>query len=483
MTSVSEMLIIPRPHFLKRTILSWQIHLGVWTLLFSIALLLWQRPYFAATNGFALVLLLVLVSNVKQRLMKEPFVFMDFEYFTDMLRHPRLYLPFFGIWRTIILSGIFLFSIYLALILEHSLIQKLGWFYFIMSIAFLLLFAGIFLNRNLPVMSFDANSDLEQHGFLTCIWAYALAERKPTKFPEKDWISLADALPTESAAPHLVLVQSESFFDARPIHESVNSEVYAWWDKLCKTSKSHGNLDVPAWGANTVRTEFAVLSGLSEREQGVYRFNPYRKINFNTLQTLPRALKQAGYRTLCIHPYPANFYRRDRVFPSLGFDEFIDICAFSDAPRYGHYISDIAVASMVEKLLKKAKEPLFIFVITMENHGPLHYEQVTDRDRARYYKEPPPDGLDDLTVYLRHIENAGKMCCDLQAALADNNRPGRLCWYGDHVAIMPKVYAETGFKNGATNYSIWHSDNNEEPSQQRKLQASELGLALIRNVH
>ena len=479
--SIAEIAITPRPQFLQRARVAWQIHLGIWTLLFAAELLLWQRPWFAAANGFALMLLLVVISNIKQRLMSEPFVFMDFEYFTDLLRHPRLYLPFFGIWRAVILLGLFSFAIYLALMLENSLIHGVGWQDFMLSVAFLLLLAGALLKCNVPAMSFDANTDLKQHGFLTCIWTYALAERKPAQFVKKEWKALADSLPTGAAAPHVVLVQSESFFDARPIHESVNSELYAWWDNLRKTSRIHGSLDVPARGANTVRTEFAVLSGLSEAEQGVYRFNPYRKMNFSALPTLPRAMKQAGHRTICIHPYPANFYRRNHVFPSLGFDEFIDIGAFTHAPRCGPYVSDVAVAGMVKQLLEKAKEPLFIFVITMENHGPLHYEQVTDADRSRYHTMPPPDGFDDLTVYLRHIENAGKMCHDLQAVLTAIDRPSRLCWYGDHVAIMPKVYAATEFKSGDTNYSIWHSDDDKHQPQQQKLQASELGLTLLRS--
>ncbi|MES9888287.1 MAG: sulfatase-like hydrolase/transferase, partial [Candidatus Sedimenticola sp. 6PFRAG1] len=93
------------------------------------------------------------------------------------------------------------------------------------------------------------------------------------------------------------------------------------------------------------------------------------------------------------------------------------------APRYGPYVSDVAVAEMVASLLEKSREPLFIFVITMENHGPLHYERVTDRDRERYYNGLPPADFDDMTVYLRHIENAGKMCRKVQTVLKGADRP------------------------------------------------------------
>ena len=480
--SLLEIAITPRPLIFRRALVAWRMHLGIWTLLFAAELLLWQRPWFAAANGIALMSLLVVISNVKQGLMREPFVCMDFEYFTDLLRHPRLYLPFFGVWRAVILLGLFCFAVYLGLVLETSLFQEFYWRGFVTGVVFLLLLAGILLKCDVPLMMFDANADLQRHGFLTCLWAYGLAEHRPARFTGKEWESLAGALPTVIKAPHMVLVQSESFFDARAVHESIDPEVYAWWDQIQETSRMHGSLEVPALGANTVRTEFAVLSGLSEAELGVYRFNPYRKLDFSYLPTLPRALRLTGYRTICIHPYPAGFYRRDRVFPSLGFDEFIDIQAFAAAPRYGPYVSDVAVAEMVASLLEKSTEPLFIFVITMENHGPLHYEQVTDMDRAHYYKGLPPDDFDDMTVYLRHIENAGKMCRKVQMVLKGADRPGRLCWYGDHVPIMPKVYEGAGYKDSTTNFAVWHSggvDPGGATQCRSKLHAHELGLALL----
>ncbi|MCP3669833.1 MAG: LTA synthase family protein [Gammaproteobacteria bacterium] len=483
--SLIEVAIKPRPRIFGRTLISWRVNLGIWTLFFAAELLLWQRPWFATANGIALMSLLVVISNIKQGLMREPFVYMDFEYFTDLLRHPRLYLPYFGVWRAVVLLGLFCFAVYLGLVLETSLFQEFDWSGFITGVAFLLLLAGLILRCDVLPMTFDANTDLQRHGFLTSLWAYGLAEYKPARLMGKEWKPLVGDLPTGIKAPHMVLVQSESFFDARAVHESIDPEVYAWWDQIQETSRMHGSLEVPALGANTVRTEFAVLSGLREAELGVYRFNPYRKLDFSSLSTLPQTLRQAGYRTICIHPYPAGFYRRDRVFPSLGFDEFIDIQAFDAAPRFGPYVSDVAVAEKVASLLEKSEQPLFVFVITMENHGPLHYEQVTETDRARYYNGLPPAGFDDMTVYLRHIENAGIMCRKLQVALNSSDRPGRLCWYGDHVPIMPNVYKGAGYTDSATNFVVWHSGEvapGIATQCREKLQAHELGLSLLGGV-
>ena len=92
-----------------------------------------------------------------------------------------------------------------------------------------------------------------------------------------------------------------------------------------------------------------------------------------------------------------------------------------------------------------------------KNHGPLHLEKVAPGDLEQLYQTPPPEGFDDLTIYLRHIRNAGRMQAKLREALTVQQRPGYLTWYGDHVPILPKVYAHAGFVDGRTDYFVWHT--------------------------
>jgi phosphoglycerol transferase MdoB-like AlkP superfamily enzyme len=99
--------------------------------------------------------------------------------------------------------------------------------------------------------------------------------------------------------------------------------------------------------------------------------------------------------------------------------------------------------------------PIFIFVITMENHGPLHLEKPDAHDIDDLYSVKPPTGCDDLTVYLRHLRNADRMMGSLRDFLRQRRRPARFCWYGDHVPIMPEVYRQFGPPDGRTNYIVW----------------------------
>ena len=121
-------------------------------------------------------------------------------------------------------------------------------------------------------------------------------------------------------------------------------------------------------------------------------------------------------------------------------------------------MSDEAVADAIRGLLGAAgrRQPLFVFAITMENHGPLHLETTTHEDVARLCSSPPPAGCADLVVYLRHLANADRMIGSLREFLEAAPRPAALCFYGDHVPIMARVYAALGSPDGATDYLIWN---------------------------
>jgi phosphoglycerol transferase MdoB-like AlkP superfamily enzyme len=235
----------------------------------------------------------------------------------------------------------------------------------------------------------------------------------------------------------------------------VSPVILSRFDTLRREALVHGLLDVPAWGANTMRTEFAVLTGIGDEALGIHRFNPYRRFARGGFQALPHRLRALGYETVCVHPHPKGFFGRDRVFPTLGFDRFIDIADFLDAPHDGPYVADTAVTRKIADVLDRAARPTFVFAITMENHGPLHLERVTQSDLERLYLDPPPTGWDDLTVYLRHLSNADRMFGDLADLLAARPQGGVLCLFGDHVPSMPRVYEDRGYGDARTDYLVW----------------------------
>src|ERR1051326_47715 len=167
----------------------------------------------------------------------------------------------------------------------------------------------------------------------------------------------------------ILLVQCESFFDARNLSPPIPRELLPAVDACSVAALPAGHLEVPGWGANTTRTEFAVLTGIPETELGYDRFNPYYALARAPIASQVWRLREAGYRTVCLHPFSARFFRRDLAMPALGFDTFLDAKALGGSAR-PPYRADPDLARQVLRVLDEAGSRSFIFVITMGNHGP-----------------------------------------------------------------------------------------------------------------
>ncbi|KJV05521.1 LTA synthase family protein [Methylocucumis oryzae] len=462
----------PRPLLpTQRPVSTLFIHVGTWLMLFSGLLALTLRPWFATGLVTALLVLLILVNHAKYQSLREPFLFQDFDYFTDAIKHPRLYLPFFGILRTLAATLGFSLAVIAGVVLEPPLTKTLSWPIVLLanlsllSLGFMMLKQGL---RTCPVVSFNPYQDLTTLGQLSFFWQYALAEWNTRINPDvSPFQPTTNPAPSGLTPPNIVVIQSESFFDPRALSAQIKPDVLKHFDAINQQAYAWGKLNVPAFGANTVRTECAFLTSTRPEDLGVHQFNPYRSLAKHAIPNLVAHLKQQGYRTVCIHPYPSTFYQRHLVFPKMGFDDFIDISGFTAEQKQGQYISDLAVTERIIQLLTEQTannhtQPLFIFVITMENHGPLHLEQLPNEHSCQYIDGTLPPCGDDLIVYLNHLAHADEMIHQLTDYLRTQDaqqQPGVLCWYGDHVPIMPNIYSLFGESDGDTDYFIWHSSN------------------------
>ena len=495
-----EALLSPRPQpFWQRGVAANIVHLGSWLLLFGLFVLLLQRPWFAVVFVLSLQLVVVQSSNTKSRTLNEPFICHDFEYFWDAILHPRLYVPFFGIGLAIAASSAGAIAIGSFLYIEASLISQWGGMMFLVS-SLVMATAGALLVwlgwRKLPPITLDPVLDLNHLGLFTSLWAYGIAlmrsrppasEASPFHYVTHHPLDQAD----HAALPNVVLVQSESFFDPRTWCSEIAADLLPHYDATRPEAVMKGALNVPAWGANTVRTECAILTGIAPDNWGPRHFNPYRTLSRHPLPSIASAFQAQGYRTVCVHPYPATFYMRDSVIPKLGFETFIDISAFDSQDKHGQYIGDQAVARKVGRLLEDDdNRPLFVFVITMENHGPLHLEAPEQAWLASTLPTAPwplPNHLRDLAVYLHHLGESDKMLGSVKAALNSAIRPGLLGWYGDHVPILPTAYRHYSPPASSTPYMIWSTeierDTHDHPSYEQEsytLEANELGVYLFK---
>jgi len=348
-------------------------------------------------------------------------------------------------------------------------------------------------------LSEEPATDNRQFGLLNSIFAYAVQardgkhRRKIKRVLDESSFSTTQNIDSKESTPpnfsllspenynNITVIQSESFFDARRMDESINLNVLDNYDICLNESLQYGQLNVPAWGANTMRTEFSFLTGLKYEQMGLYRYYPYQFLHKMPVVSLAKLLQAQGYHCVCIHPHPASFFGRDRIFPQMGFDEFIDIKSFDDKQTFGPYISDQAVTDkIIEITNKNTDKPLFIFAITMENHGPLHLEKTSKEEQQHYFSKTPIADINDLTVYLRHLKNADNMVQQLTSAYRKTNKPTTLCFYGDHIPSMPKIYQALSYEDRDSDYFIWNNKNTNPSSKQHDIAVDSLAETLLK---
>jgi hypothetical protein len=283
----------------------------------------------------------------------------------------------------------------------------------------------------------------------------------------------------EAAAPRpVILVQCESFFDARRLGPLVPGDFLAAFAACCDGAAMHGRLAVPGWGANTMRTEFAVLSGISEEALGYDRFNPYFGFARAPIASQIWRLRQAGYRTICLHPFDRRFYRRDLVMPALGFDRFLgrESLGGSRAPPYA---ADPPFARQILAVLEAEGPRTFIFAITMGNHGTwLGAGQPIDPDLAgRGIADGMPQG-NDLLRYLDGLRRSDEMLAVLMQGLRKRGGEPLLGFYGDHLPSLPLAFDALGFDEPCSDYVVWPAQG-DRPVRRIDVPAHRLARVLV----
>jgi Sulfatase len=291
--------------------------------------------------------------------------------------------------------------------------------------------------------------------------------------------------PDSRTAP-IVLVQCESFFDARRALPRLPRGFFAGFDRA-RGGGLGGRLLVPAWGANTMRAEFAVLSGIAEAALGYDRFNPYHALARGRIASQVWRLRAAGYRTVCLHPFDRRFFRRDLAIPALGFELFLGRETLGGG-RKPPYMSDPELAEHVLRVVDEMGPRVFVFAITMGNHGPWLTDGLTRGATPLLAGSGPEDaggritssqGVaqgDELRRYLGGLRRSDEMLDILIDGLERRAGSALLGFYGDHLPSLPRAFAHLGFDDWRSDYVIWGGDG---AAGCRDLAAHELGRAIV----
>lgn len=439
---------------------------------YGLILLFWLafswRPWLAASSGVLTVAVLHLVSRLKRAVIGEPLVFSDVALLPQVPRHPQLYyVPPVTSPRV---AGPFLLGLAGVVLwyrVEPSLLPDAaaGRVAAILALPLGLFAVGLAAGRppfarwlagRFP--SPDPDADIARVGLPACLMVHALRWR--AEQPER-----AEPVTTEAAAPPgpagdavVVVIQLESFVDP----ERLGGPHLPLMDLIRARAAEYGRLRVPAHGAYTMRTEHAVLTGRGPDELGFGVFDPYLASGGREPGSLARLARRHGYATTFVHPFHRDFFRRARVMEALGFQRLVMEADFSGAARVGPYVSDAAFGARIRAEVEARGGPLFVFGVSMENHGP--------------WKPGRLPGIDDpLAQYLHHVAGTGRMVEDLAAGL--EGREATLCVFGDHAPALPNC--RPGFGGTTTDYAIFRFGRHADaPPRRIDRTAHDLGRRL-----
>ena len=211
---------------------------------------------------------------------------------------------------------------------------------------------------------------------------------KPEGYSQEALHALEAAYPVEESAPqrenlpNILVIMSESYADFSILGNELrtNQPVTPFLDSL-EENTIRGYALASVFGGTTANSEFEFLTGLSMANlpEGCCPYQQY--INADT-PSLVQWMNALGYRTIATHPYFASGWNRTQAYPLLGFSEmtFDEDYPYQDLIR--EFVSDREMYSYVLNILEETEDqPLFLFGITMQNHGDYiytgdHYEQT-----------------------------------------------------------------------------------------------------------
>ncbi len=182
----------------------------------------------------------------------------------------------------------------------------------------------------------------------------------------------AIADPESVKRPNVIVIMDEAFSDLAVLGNfETNQDYMPFLHSIQQSDEAvTGYMNVSVLGGNTANTEFEFLTGhtLGFLPEGSVAYQQYLDSKEPSLASY---LKKLGYSTIAMHPYYPDGWDRSRVYPLLGFDEFLSKDDLqTGAKKIRKYISDETCFEKIISLYEnKGEDPLFVFNVTMQNHS------------------------------------------------------------------------------------------------------------------
>lgn len=253
---------------------------------------------------------------------------------------------------------------------------------------------------------------------------------------------------------NIVFVHMESF-QSFPLNKKINGkEVTPNINKLMKESLYFSNFYAQISVGTSSDTEFTLNSSLLPVQIGTV-FVSYTKRDY---VTIPNMLAKEGYYTFSTHGNKAAMWNRDRMYPTIGYQDFYaePYFNYTDDQVVGLGISDHEFFKQVTTLLENIEnehDKYMGTVISLSNHSPFaDLEHYGEFDLSQTVQRKNENGVIETVVdpylneghslgnYLKSVHYAdqclGEFLEYIKSSDAFDNTV--FVFYGDHDAKLSK---------------------------------------------
>lgn len=255
--------------------------------------------------------------------------------------------------------------------------------------------------------------------------------------------------------PDVLVVMIESMFDPVQIPQMQFSEDPLAPLRNMGYTENRSYLFVPAYGGQTANTEFEFLTG------STHRFFPLGTVQYQhhlyfPANSIVRMLSAWDYRSIAVHNYSRHLWRRDEVYPLLGFEKYYgleDIQAAIPVENYDGHTKpqDKALARFVPDQMKQnINRPGFYFVVTMGTHGPYHKYLLQTKNQLKLTTRAQisDNSVSMLQNYANFLSDSSQALSDLFRYALGRSKPTVVVFFGDHLPGLPdETYKNTGYSD------------------------------------
>lgn len=432
------------------------LSVSIFLFIFALFLLFSSRFVFSLLLSSTLILVMGAINRVKFLVYKDMLLFSDFYLMVDP---ENISILSEYIWVGIIFVAL------IGLVVVNAII---GWKNSVRTCSYIskggalliMLFSYIAISYSVPIVKTTWTPQLyrNQDNVITNLWMSFHKHYQPPQFNEStEYFTVAqkkldiNSLFSQTKKPDIVVLLQESTVNpslyALPRKHSVpNLEMF----EDDKNVIASGLMRVHTYGGGTWLSEFAFLTGLASDDFGIQKSGVFYQVVPHLHHSLLKELKRNGYHTILLNPFNKHAYASSYAYKHMGIDEIIqpqDLGYPGEKRKNLWDIPSQQIINYVKRLLEtKTNKPLFIFALTMNEHGAYD---------ANY-----PDKY-HLSSFIKSSESAGRFGHFMHKLLAldlatqnfsqyvmNRKKPTMFLYFGDH---QPDIFWEKGYSSQLAN--------------------------------